>query len=171
MKTFLVAAVVAGFASSAAALELSSPDIKEGAQIAKEQVYTRCGGANASPALFWSGAPAGTKSFAVTAIDLSVKPNEWSHWIAVDIPQTVSSLGKGTALPQGAKPVMTDFGDARYDGPCPPPGSGVHRYEFTVWALSTPSVQIPEHATAMQVTATLQKNALAKVSITATYQR
>ena len=98
--------------------------VEEGAQIAKEQVYTRCGGSNASPALFWSGAPAGTKSFAVTAIDLSVKPNEWSHWIAVDIPQTVSSLGKGTALPQGAKPVMTDFGDARYDGPCPPPGSG-----------------------------------------------
>ena len=104
MKTFLVAAVVAGFASSAAALELSSPDIKEGAQIAKEQVYTRCGGSNASPALFWSGAPAGTKSFAVTAIDLSVKPNEWSHWIVVDLPPGATSLGKGASLPQGASP-------------------------------------------------------------------
>ena len=67
--------------------------------------------------------------------------------------------------------VPTDFGDAAYDGPCPPPGSGVHRYEFTVWALRSPTVQLPAHSTAKDIAATLQKNALAKSSITGTFQR
>lgn len=171
MRTILSAIVLGWSATCANALELTSPDIKEGAQIGKEQVYTRCGGSNVSPALSWSGAPAGTKSLAVTAIDISVKPNDWSHWIAIDLPPTTTSLARGAPLPGGARALTTDFGDAAYDGPCPPPGSGVHQYQFTIWALGTPSAKIPEHATATQVMAVLQKNALAKASITGIYQR
>lgn len=159
------------FATSAFALELSSPDIHEGAMISKEQVYTRCDGRNVSPALVWSGAPDATRSFAITAIDLSVKPNGWSHWIVVGLPPGTHALAKGASLPVGAHAAMTDFGDAGYGGPCPPPGSGVHRYEFTVWALHTPTVEFPLHATANDVAATLAKVALAKASITGTYQR
>jgi hypothetical protein len=158
-------------AAQAHALTLSSPELADGGAINKEQVYTRCGGGNVSPALAWSGAPAGTKSFAITAIDLDVKPNQWSHWIVVGLPVSVSSLAKGAALPAGATAVMTDFGDVGYAGPCPPPGSGVHHYQFTVWALGTANAQLPAHATAKDVAATLEKNALAKASITGTYQR
>ncbi len=171
MKALLLTALLAGFATSAAALELSSPDVKEGAEIAKEQVHTRCGGSNVSPALSWSGAPANTKSFAVTAIDLSVKPNGWTHWIVVDLPPTTTSLTKGAALPPGARAVMTDFGDAAYGGPCPPPDSGAHQYQFTVWALGIPTVDLPQHASAAAVEATFRKSALARASITGTYQR
>ena len=53
------------FGSAAQALSLTSPDIKPGARIADEQVYSGCGGKNVSPALSWSGAPKGTKSFAL----------------------------------------------------------------------------------------------------------
>jgi len=158
-------------AGPAAAMELSSPDIHEGSPISKEQVYTRCGGQNVSPALAWSGAPAGTKSFAVTAIDHNVPPNDWSHWIVIDIPPNTTRMGKDATLPQGARAVMTDFGDAGYGGPCPPPGSGAHHYEFTVWALRAPTVQLPAHAHAKEIAAVLQRNALAKASITGTYQR
>ena len=171
MKTFLLSVALAGFATSASALELSSPDIREGAQIGKEQVYTRCGGSNVSPALSWRAAPASTKSFALTAIDTSVAPNEWSHWIVVDLPPTVTSLGKGAALPAGAKSLMTDFGDAAYGGPCPPPGSGVHHYIFTIWALPTATAQLPAKTNAKELSAALTKQALAKASITGTYQR
>lgn len=164
----ICAVLVAG---PAAAMELTSPDIREGAPIAKEQVYTRCGGQNVSPALAWSGAPAGTKSFAITAIDHNVPPNDWSHWVVVDIPPNTTSLAKGASLPAGAHAVVTDFGRAGYGGPCPPPGSGVHHYEFAVWALRTPTVQMPAHATAKEIAAFLQKDALAKASITGTYQR
>ena len=71
----------------------------------------------------------------------------------------------------GAHAAMTDFGDEGYGGPCPPPGSGAHHYEFTVWALRSASVQFPPHANAKDVAATLEKSALAKASITGTYQR
>jgi phosphatidylethanolamine-binding protein (PEBP) family uncharacterized protein len=66
---------------------------------------------------------------------------------------------------------MTDFGEAAYGGPCPPPGSGVHHYEFTVWALRTPALRLPAHATAKEIAAFLQRSALAKASITGTYRR
>jgi Raf kinase inhibitor-like YbhB/YbcL family protein len=155
----------------AAAMELTSPDIRDGAPIAKDQVYTRCGGQNVSPALSWRGAPADTKSFAITAIDHNVPPNDWSHWIVVDIPPGATSLAKGASLPAGAHAAMTDFGDAGYGGPCPPPGSGAHHYEFTIWALRAPAVQLPAHANAKEVAAFLQRNALAKASITGIYQR
>src|SRR5437764_14550354 len=143
-------------------------ELHEGAAIGKEQVYTRCGGQNVSPALSWNGAPDATRSFAITAIDLSVKPNGWSHWIVVGLPPATHALAKGAGLPQGARAVMTDFGDAAYGGPCPPPGSGPHRYQFTVWALRTPSAEFPPRATANDIAATLGKVALAKASITGT---
>jgi len=171
MKLALNVLCAVFLAGPAAAMQLTSPDIREGAPIAKQQVYTRCGGQNVSPALAWSGAPAGTKSFAITAIDHNVPPNDWSHWIVIDIPTGTTSLDKGAGLPAGAHAAMTDFGEAAYGGPCPPPGSGVHHYEFTVWALRTASVQLPARVTAKQIAALLQKDALAKASITATYQR
>jgi Raf kinase inhibitor-like YbhB/YbcL family protein len=157
--------------AQADALTVASPDLQDGGSVNKEQVYTRCGGGNVSPTLSWSGAPAGTKSFAITAIDLSVKPNGWSHWIVVGLPANANSLGKGAALPGGAKALVTDFGDAAYAGPCPPAGSGVHRYQFTVWALSTPTFAFAHSATAMDDMAALEKAALAKASVTAGYQR
>ena len=165
----LAAALLA--TTQAMAMELKSPDIQDGAPINKEQVYTRCGGGNVSPALSWSGAPTGTKSFAVTAIDISVRPHQWSHWIIVDLPPATVSLGKGAALPAPAKALMTDFGDAAYGGPCPPAGSGAHRYVFTVWALPTAAASIPAKTNAEELSAALVKQALAQASITGTYER
>jgi Raf kinase inhibitor-like YbhB/YbcL family protein len=157
--------------TQAHAMTVISPDLQDGGSVNKEQVYTRCGGENISPALSWSAVPAGTKSFAITTIDLSVKPNGWSHWIVVGLPANTTSLGKGATLPGGAKAVMTDFGDEAYAGPCPPAGSGVHRYQFTVWALGTPTIAFAHNATAMDDMAALEKVALAKASVTAGYQR
>src|SRR4051794_19746446 len=130
-------------AQPAGAFELQSPDIHNGGALAPGEGYKRRGGQKISPALVWRDAPAETKSFAVTAIDHNAPPNDWSHWILIDIPPGVTSLAKGAAPPAGAHAVMTDFGDQGYGGPCPPPGSGVHHYEFTVWALRTPTVQFP----------------------------
>lgn len=171
MKLALTAVCAVLVAGPAAAMQLTSPDIRDGAPIATEQVYTRCGGGNVAPALSWSGAPAGTKSFAITAIDLDVKPNQWSHWIVLDLPANVSALGKGAPLPAGAQAETTDFGEAGYAGPCPPAGSGVHHYRFTVWAMGTATAQIPAHATAKDVTAALETDALAQASITGAYRR
>ncbi len=170
----IISAILLAFGTigQAAAMELKSPDLAEGATIAKEQVYTRCGGANISPALIWSGVPAATKSIALTMIDVSVKPAGWSHWLVMNLPPNTTSLAKGvSALPAGATQPVTNFGDAHYGGPCPPVGSGVHRYQFTLWALRGAAPSFPAGATATNISAALEKQAIAKETLTGTYER
>lgn len=121
-----------------AAMSLTSTDIRSGAAIPVAHIYPRCGGQNISPALSWSGVPETAKSFVLTMIDVDVKPDQWSHWIVVNLPAAVTSLPRGaTSLPGSAKAIVSNFGIAGYAGPCPPKGTGVHHYEFTIWALPT----------------------------------
>ena len=157
---------------AAAAMTLTSADIKDGAVIATAQIYTDCGGQNVQPQLHWSGVPAAAKSLALTMIDLDVKPAQWSHWIVVDLPSDVSELARGsTTLPGHAKGIVSNFGDATYDGPCPPKGSGTHRYEFTIWGLPVATVAIAADAKATEVRAMLAKIALDHASLSGTVKR
>ncbi len=158
-------------AGPAAAMQLTSPDFAEGATIAKAQVYPMCGGENISPALTWSGAPQGVKSFALTVIDPDARAAGWVHWVAVDIPSDVSSLAKGAKLPAGAFAVPNDFGNAHYDGPCPPTGSGVHHYQFTLWALGGPTPALEGKMQADAITTALSQVAIAKATLTGIYER
>ena len=66
-------------AANAQSMTLTSPDLKEGATIANEQVFKGfgCTGGNVSPALSWSGAPSGTKSFAVSIYDPDAPTGGW----------------------------------------------------------------------------------------------
>ena len=76
--------VLGASAAQAQSMTLTSADIKEGAMIANEQVLAGfgCAGGNISPALSWSGAPAGTKSFAVSMFDPDAPTGSgfW-HWV------------------------------------------------------------------------------------------
>src|ERR1700683_122250 len=85
--TTLVLAGMAG-AGAAQALTLTSPDIKPGARISDEQVFNAfgCTGKNISPALSWSGAPKGTKSFAISVYDPDApKGSGFWHWVVFNI--------------------------------------------------------------------------------------
>ena len=116
-------------AANAQSLSLSSPDIKEGGTIANEQVFKGfgCTGGNISPALSWSGAPSGTKSFAVSIYDPDAPTGSgWWHWVVFNLPPGTASLPKGAGdvkkklMPKGAIQSRTDFGSDGYGGPCPP---------------------------------------------------
>src|SRR5260370_6704496 len=110
---YVTAAIVVGLASAgaASALTLTSSDIKQGGKIADEQVFNSfgCSGQNVSPALVWSGAPKGTKSFAVSMYDPDAPTGSgfW-HWWVVNIPADATSLpkgaGGGTGVPAWALP-------------------------------------------------------------------
>ena len=171
MKAFLVCLAWVPAALSASAMELTSPDIKDGAPIARAFYYTSCGGQNVAPALAWSGAPRGVGSYAVTVIDTSVAPSGWSHWIVVSVPSTVHALPRGGALPNGASAVRSNFGDLIYAGPCPPLGTGLHRYAFTVYALPGTAPVLAADAKAMDVSAALASVALATATLTVTAQQ
>lgn len=153
--------------SASAAMSLTSVDISPGVAIPIAHIYPRCGGDNISPNLSWRGAPRGTVSFVLTMIDVDVKPDEWSHWVVVGLPATQSSLSRGAqSLPGGAKAIVSNFGDAAYAGPCPPKGTGVHHYQFTIWALPTASIPLAPDQKATILTALLSKQALDRASLT-----
>jgi phosphatidylethanolamine-binding protein (PEBP) family uncharacterized protein len=75
-------------AANAQSMTLTSSDIKEGGTIVNEQVFKGfgCTGDNVSPALSWSGAPSGTKSFAVTIYDPDAPTGSgWWHWVVFNL--------------------------------------------------------------------------------------
>ena len=167
-----LAALFSGPAPALAAMSLTSDDIQAGREIPLAQIYKRCGGENISPELTWRGAPAGTKSFVLTMIDRSVKPSQWSHWIVVDLPTTATTLARGAkTLPHTARTIASNFGDASYDGPCPPSGSGVHEYQLTIWALPIPTITLAADMKATDLSASLANIALDHATLTGFVKR
>ncbi|MEO1250206.1 MAG: YbhB/YbcL family Raf kinase inhibitor-like protein [Pseudomonadota bacterium] len=141
-STLLTAAVVAGFLATPASAEtfqLTSNAIAEGQHLDAAHVFQGfgCEGGNAAPDLAWSGAPEGTRSFAVTVYDPDAPTGSgWWHWFAFNIPADVTELPAGDAMPDGVVELTNDYGAVGFGGACPPPGQ-VHRYHFTVHALDT----------------------------------
>ncbi len=162
-------------------ITVTSHEVSPGQTIDAAQVYDRggCGGGNVSPSLSWSGAPAGTKSFAITLYDPDA-PNGgkgWWHWIVYDVAPQVTNLPSGSGnpglrlLPTGARLGPTDFGQAAYGGPCPPKGNKPHRYIFTVYALDVASLDAPAGATPVVVGARIKAHAIASGTLTGVYGR
>ncbi len=160
--------------------KLESPDIQPGGMIDKrfEANVFGCTGENRSPALKWSGAPAGTRSFALTVYDPDAPTGSgWWHWVVVNIPASVTELRSdagntsGANLPAGAQQVRIDYGFSGWGGMCPPPGDKPHRYVFTVHALQVERLDIPADATAALAGFMINANTIAKASFTALYGR
>jgi Raf kinase inhibitor-like YbhB/YbcL family protein len=178
-RTLLAAAFVAALPlAQAAGFTLTSPDIKAGSTIAKRFEFNGfgCSGENKSPALKWSGAPKGTKSFVVTVYDPDAPTGSgWWHWTVANIPATVTELppdagaAGGANLPKGATPVRSDYGTAAWGGVCPPPGDKPHRYVFTVYALKSEKLDLPPDATPALVGFMTHADAIGKASFTARY--
>ncbi|MDN3682802.1 YbhB/YbcL family Raf kinase inhibitor-like protein [Vibrio tapetis subsp. quintayensis] len=160
---------------AAQAFELTSKDIQEGHPMAKTFEYNGwgCDGSNLSPQLMWQDAPAGTKSFAITAYDPDAPTGSgfW-HWVAFNIPATVNELPRGVNIKKlGGIESRIDYGSIGFGGACPPVSDGMHRYQFTVWALPTDKVQLDENTPSAVVGFTLNSMALDKATLTATYTR
>jgi Raf kinase inhibitor-like YbhB/YbcL family protein len=160
--------------------KLTSPDIQPNGPIAMEQVFNAfgCSGQNISPALAWSGAPEGTRSFALLCHDPDAPTGGagWWHWLVVNIPASATGLPKnaGTAdgnnLPTGAMQVATDFGAPGWGGPCPPVGHGPHRYVFTLYAIGTERLDVA--ATGASLAGFMvNMSAIGKTSLTGIFER
>jgi len=155
-------------------LTVSSSSFSDGQPIPMDYVFAGCGGKNQSPQLSWRGAPAGTKSFAVTCFDPDAPTGSgYWHWLLFDLPASVTSLdaGAGTnATPGRAHGGYSDFGLHTYGGPCPPKGDGAHRYIFTVIALDVDAIHgANEKTTGATLTFMMRGHVLATGSITGTF--
>jgi Raf kinase inhibitor-like YbhB/YbcL family protein len=173
-------AVLPCAALAAGGFSLQSPQVKANSTIAEQHAFKGfgCAGGNVSPALSWSGAPAGTKSFAITVYDPDAPTGSgWWHWIMFNIPADVTSLPAGIGnpasgqTPKGAVQSKTDFGKPGYGGPCPPLGDKAHRYVFTVYALKVDKIDADENSSGALVGYMLNATKLDKATFTATYGR
>lgn len=145
-----------------------------------------CTGGNKSPQISWKNAPKGTKSFAVTMIDINAfGPNiPFDHWVLINIPNSTKSLVKdagnisGANLPNGAKLMPNgaypnyvanaDYVRA-YAGVCPNVGK-TNQYEITVYALNVEKLNVSDTTKSADLKEVIKAATIssAKMNVTAT---
>jgi Raf kinase inhibitor-like YbhB/YbcL family protein len=176
----LLLCATSALAATPEPFQLSSNTIKPGATLTEQQVFNGfgCSGKNQSPALQWSNAPPGTRSFAITLYDPDAPTGSgWWHWVVYNLPATTMALAAGAGsmdgklLPVGAMQGRTDFGATGFGGACPPSGSKPHHYVFTVYALKVERLEVSPDSTAALIGFMINANKLAAASFTALYSR
>src|SRR5215218_4669686 len=145
-------------------MDLTSPDFEDGGEIPREQT---CDGEDAPPELHWSGVPSGVVELALTCEDPDAPGGTFVHWVAWGIDPSSGRLAPdaGTDIRHG----RNGFGRDGYGGPCPPPGHGPHRYQFTLYALTGP-VDLEPGATIDDLRSTIDGNIRATATLTGTYE-
>jgi Raf kinase inhibitor-like YbhB/YbcL family protein len=181
MRLFaLIASIALAWpAQAAGTFQLTSADLKPGATLTEQQVFNGfgCSGANVSPQLAWSNAPAGTRSFVVTVYDPDAPTGSgWWHWVVYNIPASTTELARGAgsgsaALPVGVAQGRTDFGAPGFGGACPPVGDKPHRYVFTVHALKVEKLEVAADASPALIGFMTRANSLGSATFTAHYGR
>lgn len=160
--------------------KLYSPIIEDGATLENAQVANvfGCSGDNLSPELRWENAPEGTKSFALTVYDPDAPTGSgfW-HWMVINIPVSESGLAPDAGnisvnkLPAGARQLRSDYGFYGFGGACPPEGDKPHRYQFTVFALNTDKLDLPEDVTTAVGGFMINAHTIEKAEFTAYFGR
>ena len=152
-----------------------SEDFTAGGVLPDAHVYAA---GNTSPQLRWSGAPEGTRSYAVTCFDPDAPTGSgfW-HWSVFDIPAEVTELPTGAGsgdfkgLPGGAVHVRNDYGSRDFGGAAPPPGDGPHRYVFTVYAVDQEKLGPDADASPAVVGFNLRFHTLGRAQVIAEYEQ
>ena len=160
----IAALAISGVALSAAAptpFALTSTTFKDGTLMPQKVANMNqpganpnpnCVGQNVSPQLSWTGAPADTKSFALTMVDPEGRGGLGVfHWVAYGIPANVTSFAEGEVSKATDKYVggKSTQGVGFYSGPCTPPGSP-HHYTFKIISTDldpkelAPGLTLPE---------------------------
>jgi Raf kinase inhibitor-like YbhB/YbcL family protein len=149
-------------------LSISSDVFEEGKPIPME--YS-CDGRGISPALTWSGAPAGTQSFAMIMDDPDAPMGTFVHWVIYNIPPSTTGMPAevpfGAVLPDGSIQGPGTPGSRGYIPPCPP--GGTHRYFFKLYALNT--VLDIKDANKEQLLKAMDGHILAQGELMGTYTR
>jgi Raf kinase inhibitor-like YbhB/YbcL family protein len=154
-------------------LTLTSPAFEPGGEIPAR--FT-CEGEDVSPALAWSGAPAGAAAFALIvddpdAPDPKAPKTTWVHWVLYNLPVSAAGLPEKVApadLPPGTLQGLNDWKRTGWGGPCPPIGR--HRYFFKLYALDTvlPDLHQPTKA---KLEAAMDGHVLTHAELIGTYEK
>jgi len=155
---------------------LTAAGFKDGDALPQENTCAPSGDPNQgkSPALSWTGAPSGARSFAIVEQDMDVA-TPVVHWLIYNIPAATTSLTAG--LPQqetlpngGGNQAVNSIRSIGYIGSCPPPGAAPHHYVFQLFALDN-TVPVQPQATLPTVAPQMQGHILAQTQLRAMFGR
>jgi len=132
-----------------------------------------CDGANQSPPLSWSGAPAGTRSLVLMVDDPDAPdpkhPRQtWVHWLVYNLPADCMELPEGGPLPAGSLLGLNDWRHVDYGGPCPPIGR--HRYVHKLYALDAVLPNL-KHPSKGQLEQAMKGHVLEQAELIGLYER
>jgi Raf kinase inhibitor-like YbhB/YbcL family protein len=127
-----------------------------------------CDGKDVVPQLSFSAPPQGTQSIAIIVDDPDAPSGLFTHMIAYNLPADFHAVTEGEDLTTvGARYGSNDFGNTRYNGPCPPKGEA-HRYQFTAYALDR-TMDVREGLNRMETDAQLDGHLLAQGTLVGTF--
>lgn len=148
-------------------MKLSSPNFADNQVIPAD--FT-ADGSNSCPDFYIEGVPPNAHSLVLFCYDPDATAGiPWVHWLAWNLPVTTSRLLAGQ-LPEGSIVGLNSFGNLGYGGPSPTPGTGPHRYVFTLFALRN-SVDLRGASSYREVTERIKGNVIEKTKWTGTYER
>jgi Raf kinase inhibitor-like YbhB/YbcL family protein len=122
-------------------LEIVSAVFRDGNPIPPQ--YT-CKGQNVNPPINILNAPKATQSITLIMHDPDATSGDFLHWLVWDIPPGTENISVNS-VPIGARQGANGAGQTGYTGPCPPQGTGTHRYLFDFYALDT-TLDLPDNA-------------------------
>ncbi len=163
-----------GEAGPASSMQVTSPAFAANGPIPPR--FT-CEGEDVSPALNWTGVPAGARSLVLIvddpdAPDPAAPTRTWVHWVLYNLPPDAAGLPEAvrsaTDLPSGTAEGLNDWNRVGWGGPCPPVGR--HRYHFRLFALDRllPDLRTPSRA---QLDQAMQGHVMAQAVLVGTYQK
>jgi Raf kinase inhibitor-like YbhB/YbcL family protein len=112
-------------------MEITVKGFKQGERIPDQ--FT-CKGLDAQPSIEISDVPIEAKSIVLIMEDPDAPMGTFTHWIVYNIPPDMHRIDhslKHSEISFG----INDFGNAGYNGPCPPRGKP-HRYYFRAYATT-----------------------------------
>ncbi|MEI6499497.1 MAG: SUMF1/EgtB/PvdO family nonheme iron enzyme [Armatimonadota bacterium] len=155
-------------AQSTSGFVLRSPEVTEGGTLPAD--YT-ADGTSATLPLQWSGAPAGTRCYALVMHHLPPDVTPKVYWVLYNIPATTTSLPRNVQG-VGTLGINSLNGRAGYEPPRSK-GPGAKTYVYTVYALSAPpqfSVP-PAQITRDLLLTAIQDRTLATAQLSVIYTR
>lgn len=125
--------------------------------------YT-CRGQNVNPPLNVFNVPPQAQSLALIMHDPDAPVGDFVHWLMWDVPANTETIA-ANSVPVGAVQGQNGTEEAKYIGPCPPKGTGTHRYMFELYALDT-SLGLPSQTNRPQLEAAMKGHILDSTILT-----
>jgi len=145
-------------------LDIISPVFRDGAAIPRQ--YS-CKGQNVNPPLNIFNVPDKAQGLVLIMHDPDGVSGDFLHWLIWDMPPGTESIAVNH-VPIGAIQGRNGGGQNNYTGPCPPKGTGTHRYLFDLYALDT-SVNLPGGSSRDQLDAAMKNHIIENATLTGVF--